>query len=233
MNHKCNLGEVVVTGDGSWTMAHAEHGETYHSSHGAMAEAMELYIGASGIKTRFASSAEVTSVLDVGLGLGYNALATIESWCDAPAPGPLNILSLEINPELVQALKSGTGAWQGNWTPKRLELARALGGDPIQHPSGRATCHWQLVVGDALVADLVGAFHYVWQDPFSPTKNPTMWSSAWFSRVRSIAAPGCMLLTYSVARTVRDALAESGWQVDRIPTGTGRKRHWLRAIHTI
>lgn len=233
MDDKHKLGKIVVTGDGSWTLAHAEHGETYHSSHGAMAEAVELYVGASDIKTRFLASATATSVLDVGLGLGYNALATIEAWLAAPAPGPLRIVSLEINADLVQALTAGAGPWQGNWSSERLNLARALGQNPIAHPSGGVDCTWDVVIGDALMANLTGYFNYVWQDPFSPTQNPSMWSRAWFQRVRSLAAPGCLLLTYSVARTVRDALIEAEWKVDRIPTGTGRKRHWLRAINTI
>lgn len=231
MNHKDKLGELVVTGDGSWTLAHSEHGETYHSSHGAMAEAMDLYIGASGIKERFFDSNTTTSVLDVGLGLGYNALATIAAWYAASAPGPLNILSLEINSDLVDALLSGTGVWQGNWPADRLAWVRGLNQAPIPHPSGSAVCTWQLQIGDALAVKLTRQFHYVWQDPFSPAKNPRMWSSEWFTNVRTSAAPNCRLLTYSVARAVRDALTTAGWQVDRIPTGTGRKRHWLRAVN--
>jgi tRNA U34 5-methylaminomethyl-2-thiouridine-forming methyltransferase MnmC len=233
MDHTCNLGEVVVTGDGTWTLAHAAHGETYHSSHGALAEATGLYVGASGIAARFAAPGAATRVLDVGLGLGYNALATLEAWLAAPAPGPLTIVSLEIDAALAQALGSGTGAWQGNWPPARLALARALGREPLAHPSGAVHGRWELELGDALEAPLPGAFDFVWQDPFSPTKNPTMWSAAWFRRVRAAAAPGCVLVTYSVARAVREALAEAGWQVDKIPTGTGRKRHWLRALNTI
>lgn len=223
---------VVVTGDGSWTLTHAEHGETYHSSHGALAEALELYIGASGISERFERH-KATQVLDVGLGLGYNAIATLETWLAATEPGPLRILSLEIDPALVDALRSGRGAWQGNWPESRLALARALGGAPIKHPHGQSVCNWELLLGDASTMSLTGAFNYVWQDPFSPQKNPSMWSKAWFSQVKAAAAPGCQLLTYSVARAVREALSESGWLVEKIPTGTGRKRHWLRAANTI
>lgn len=234
MSEKQNSsGRVVVTGDGSWTLTHAEHGETYHSSHGALAEAKELYIGASGITQRFAESDKPIQVLDVGLGLGYNAIATIEAWLAAPQPGALKILSLEIDPVLVDALRSGSGAWQGNWSELRLNLSRSLGGTPITHPQAQSLCTWDVLLGDARSMSLSGAFNYVWQDPFSPQKNPTMWSSAWFSQVKYAAAPDCQLLTYSVARSVRDALSEAGWVVEKIPTGTGRKRHWLRAVNTI
>jgi hypothetical protein len=160
-------------------------------------------------------------------------VATLAAGVPAPAPAPLTIVSLEIDAALALALRSGTGAWQGNWPPSRLALARALGREPIAHPSGAAFCRWDLELGDALAADLPGAFDFVWQDPFSPRKNPTMWSAEWFRRVRAAAAPGCVVVTYSVARAVREALAEAGWQVAKIPTGTGRKRHWLRALNTI
>jgi tRNA 5-methylaminomethyl-2-thiouridine biosynthesis bifunctional protein len=91
-------------------------------------------------------------------------------------------------------------------------------------------------IGDALSLRTLGpgrdefaGFDFVWQDPFSPQKNPTMWSAEWFARVREVSATGCTLMTYSVARAVRDALAASGWSVAKIPTSIRMKRHWLRA----
>src|SRR4051812_41230934 len=98
-----SLGALLTTDDGSLSLLHPDHGEAYHSRLGATAEARLLYIESSGILGAFAAS-RPTRVLDVGLGLGYNARETLQAWADAPAAGELFIQSLEINPALVAAL---------------------------------------------------------------------------------------------------------------------------------
>jgi tRNA U34 5-methylaminomethyl-2-thiouridine-forming methyltransferase MnmC len=235
-----DLGQVVTTEDGSLSLRHPEHGECYHSDAGAAAEALSLYLLGSGIADRFATGVAATAVLDVGLGLGYNALATLHAWMTAAQPGDLTLLSLEINPQLVAALASGQAPWQANWDERALQCVRALHEEPggaawrgvIAHPSG-ASAHWVIRIGDAETVELADSgarpFDYVWQDPFSPDKNPALWTSAWFAKVRAVAGERCVLMTYSVARRVRDALSASGWLPERIPTPLGRKRHWLMA----
>lgn len=241
MDHK-----VVPTADGSLTLAHAEHGETYHSHAGAASEARDLYVVASGIEGRWADRRTPVTVLDVGLGLGYNAVATIASWQLADDPPDLTVQSLEIDAALVAALASGTAPWQANWPDRELMIACSLQrrhpeqregslqfATTLHHPRAGAVCDWTVTIGDASTAPLPepppGGWQFVWQDPFSPEKNPPMWTPTWFAKVRAAAAPGCTLMTYSVARAVRDALTEAGWAVEKIPTTLKVKKHWLRA----
>lgn len=220
---------VVTTEDGSLSVRHADHGEAFHSLTGARGEAEELYIRASGILAWFDRGA-ATSVLDVGLGLGYNALATLTAWRAARAPGDLHLTSLEIDAALVAALQSGKAPWQANWSPEWIALASAA--SPITHPTHTARAYWTIQTGDALHTTIIGApFDFVWQDPFSPQKNPTMWGAEWFRIAASAAAPDATLMTYSVARSVRNALTESGWIPQKIPATTRCKRHWLTARH--
>jgi tRNA U34 5-methylaminomethyl-2-thiouridine-forming methyltransferase MnmC len=229
------LGTLVETQDGSFTLSHPEHGETYHSAVGARAEARRLYIEASGILERFAADGPAVRVLDVGLGLAYNAVTTIAAWRAAPAPPDLALVSLENVAPLAEALASGAAAWTKNWETDDILLGRCLRktttgyAATVHHPTGRAVCDWTVAIGDARATPLDGRFAFIWQDPFSPAKNPDMWDAAWFARLAAHAAPGAVLMSYSVARAVRDALAQAGFAVERIPTGTGIKRHWLRA----
>ncbi len=227
-----HLGTVLATDDGSLSLLHPDHGEAYHSRLGATAEARLLYVEASGILEAFAAGRDVR-VLDVGLGLAYNAVQTIAAWAAAPAPGRLGIQSLEVNSALVDALATGEAPWQANWTPAQKSWCRALAADraaTIAHPLRPDTvCRWRIALGDAAVANLEGPFDFVWQDPFSPEKNPAMWSPAWFAAVRAAAAPQAVLMTYSVARAGRDALAASGWTAARFPAAPGHKKQWLRA----
>lgn len=231
---------VVATDDGSFTLAHFGHGECYHSRAGALAEANALYLQASGICDIWKSpQATSVSVLDVGLGLGYNAVLTLEAWLQAATPGNLNLVSLEVDADLVRTFASGEAPWQVTWPQVHRSLARTLLKDgtsrwaaKVVHPSRSAEATWQVSVGDATQGtwtESAPAFGFIWQDPFSPEKNPTLWDQAWFSLLRAHSTPQSLLMTYSVARQVRDALSAAGWRWEKIPATLSAKRHWLKA----
>jgi tRNA U34 5-methylaminomethyl-2-thiouridine-forming methyltransferase MnmC len=249
------FGTPVPTQDGSLTMRHPEHGECYHSTQGARFEAERLYIDASGFRDALATGVDLV-VFDIGLGLGYNALATIRAWQRELSPGMLGLESFEVVPALVQALASGEAPWQTGWHEPELDAFKALTQvaphtwqATIAHPTAPVTCQWRVHVGDAKSvlsampssagapvmpssAGASGIFRqatFIWQDPFSPAKNPTMWDAEWFAALRQLAAPDAQLVTYSVARAVRDALTAGGWQWEKIKAATELKKHWLRA----
>lgn len=231
------FGELVATADGSLTIRHPLHLETYHSTAGAETEARELYINSSGILNCFAAG-NPTQVLDVGLGLSYNAMATIDAWLDAESSGALVLTSLESCPGLVEALRAGQAGWTGDWSVRRMDVVAALlNADQghyfteIIHPVSGAVCRWTILIGDArnTLANIAAQYQFIWQDPFSPEKNPEMWSENWFTSLRSVCASDAVLMSYSVARSVRDALTAAGWQVERFKTPLIQKRNWLRA----
>ncbi len=231
---------LIMTDDGSFTMRQMEHGEEFHSRMGAMTEARELYIKKSGFGDRVRDG-EAMTVLDVGLGLGYNAVLTIASWLKAEASGPLSLVSLEIDSALVKELCGGVAPWMVGWDPDLCQIASKLapisGAEPerfqarIVHSNGQV-CEWKVYVGDATTMDLSpiadGGFNFVWQDAFSPKKNPPMWTENWFRNIRRSCTNDCTLVTYSVARQVRDALAAAGFEANKI-AALGTKKHWLMA----
>lgn len=235
--------KVIRTADGSLTLEHPIVGECFHSQEGALLEARELYIVASGYQEALENISEM-SVLDVGLGLGYNAFSTISAWKASSGPR-LHLYSLEIDEELVGQLITGKAPWQENWSSDWIEWSQKLSGaaayragdgtysyltTQILHPMSRQACDWTVIIGDARsLAKLPVDFNFIWQDAFSPEKNPEMWSEKWFTIVAKFCSPGAVLMSYSVARSTRDALAASGFFVSKISTPT-RKRHWLKAI---
>ncbi len=178
-------------------------------------------------------------MLDVGLGLAYNAIHTLRAWHEGGAKGPLEIVSLEIDADLVAALASGVAPWQANWDVAALGWSTALRRAPAQadgtmrwHAEGAAFA-WTVVVADAsTLAALPAAarpFDFVWQDAFSPQKSPSLWTEGWFAKVRAVCAPGATLMTYSVARPVREALAAARFEPVKIAAAPGHKRQWLKA----
>lgn len=236
-----SFGEVVATADGSLTVKHADADECYHSTTGALFEAETLYIHHSGLRSalRLEEDSSLIHVLDVGMGLAYNALSTIKAWQEAPNPPALSLVSLEVNAALVEAIAAATAPWQRGWSQEWLEWGSALVQvSPFEwhatlfHPMTKSKCSWRVLIGDGAALDLqeqdVGPFHFIWQDPFSPARNPVLWTAAWFTKLKTVAAPTTLLMTYSVARIVRDNLAAAGWQPERFNTGL-QKRQWLRA----
>ena len=229
----------METGDGSLTMFHEGFDEEFHSRSGALTEARELYINRSGFSEKGLVGSPI-EILDVGLGLGYNALMSIEAWLAKDSPGDLSIISLEVDESLVLGLASGDADWMKDWNSSWREWGKSLKKvaegrykADLAHPSG-ASGTFVVLVGNALMVhwenEVKKGLSYVWQDAFSPGKNPELWSSHWFKRVAEARAEGgCVLMTYSVARIVRDALAEAGFQVARIPA-VGAKRNWLKGV---
>jgi tRNA U34 5-methylaminomethyl-2-thiouridine-forming methyltransferase MnmC len=238
--------DTIQTSDGSLTKVHP-NGEAYHSFSGALKEAQDLYVLKSGFKDFLSTASSAVQVLDMGLGLGYNALTTIEAWARAEAKCDLHVYSLEQDDALVQELISGKASWQDNWKPewtswcnhlKKHSDANILSAT-IVHPQLTNNCYWHVYVAD-VTAESVAAldttnsvrYDFVWHDPFSPSKNPGLWTKEWFSKVKAVSQPDAVLMTYSVAGATRSSLQEAGWQLEVIPTTTA-KRNWLKATaHT-
>jgi tRNA U34 5-methylaminomethyl-2-thiouridine-forming methyltransferase MnmC len=233
-----------ITDDGSYTLMHPQFKETFHSHSGARLESQLLYINGSGLDKYMSAESchEAIRILDVGLGLGYNALTTISQWQNTEAPPSLNMLSLEIELELIELLTTSQGPWMINWDQNWKAISQGLQRTApfswslsLPHHSGAGTLTWKIVNQDAsqltadqIITHLGGAFDYCWQDPFSPSNNPVMWDEQWFSTLLQAGTAKAQLMSYSVARSVKQSLSNGGWQFEIIE-GSGRKRHWLRA----
>ncbi len=235
---------LVTTADGSLTLRHPLYDEEFHAREGARFETEQLYIQGSGFFDRVndAGVEADCAVLDIGLGLGYNALMTIETWWRSPGRGNLSVHSLEISPELVTLLGQIDCVWKEGWSEDWRQWSASL--VPISadrwkmeanHPASGQRLLWTVAVGDATAMELgTDRFDFIWQDAFSPRKNPELWTSAWFARLKSASRPKARLLTYSVARLVKDHLVEAGWSYEKFKAPGGNKKEWLRArLNTI
>jgi tRNA U34 5-methylaminomethyl-2-thiouridine-forming methyltransferase MnmC len=88
---------------------------------------------------------------------------------------------------------------------------------------------WRLVVGE-LPGTLAGegAADVVFWDPYSPGRNPELWSVAAFTAVRRLCRVGTTLHTYSGATATRAALLLAGFAVGVGEATGGRARGDLR-----
>jgi tRNA U34 5-methylaminomethyl-2-thiouridine-forming methyltransferase MnmC len=236
-NYMTNFGELIQTEDGSWTIRHKDHGQNFHSTEGARFEAHQLYVVASGFGSEIERK-DYVCVLDVGMGLGYNACATIAAWLESSGRANIDIFSLEHDLGLIEAVASGNAPWFKGWSEDWLigpnSLEAVTDGNycaQLTHPKTGRCLNWKILSGDGCltVSKLQNnSINFIWQDPFTPELNPSMWSRQWFSKVLEKSDKDAVLMTYSVARIVKDALTQGGWGVQKIST-PGRKRNWLAA----
>ncbi len=228
--------DQVLTDDGSFTIRHPVYDEEFHSKSGARRETLELYMKASGYAVGLQNSQKSFCILDLGLGLGYNALMTLEFWMQGPGLADLHMLSLEHTEALLEALTDPDTAWKEGWSnawklwsQELVKVTPSRWSAELIHPLTQKRFHWTASVGDAVDADFNGfTFDFIWQDAFSSKKNPELWTPEWFAKIAAASGDQVCLVTYSVARLVRDNLEASGWQQERIEAG-GTKKQWLRA----
>jgi chorismate dehydratase len=69
----------------------------------------------------------------------------------------------------------------------------------------------------------------IYQDPFSPKKNPELWTTDWFEKLKKLSRPGTVLCTYSASSAVRKALGAAGWTVQSF-AGFARKKQSTKAF---
>ena len=87
----------------------------------------------------------------------------------------------------------------------------------------------RVIVGDAriTVPRWDGSADAWFLDGFAPAQNPELWEPSLLQSVAEHTNPAGTLATYTAAGTVRRALADAGFAVERC-AGFGRKRHITR-----
>ena len=182
----------TTTKDSSVTLYNEQYEEHYHSVSGAVEEAVKKFVEPCRIKKGM-------KVLDICFGLGYNSAAAIDA-----SDGDLEIVALEkeipveieeLNPKLnnYHIIKE---------TVKSKDLCYNKGNFKLK-----------IIIGDATqtIKTIKEKFDAVFLDPFSPKKNPELWTEEFFSEIKKRMKKDAILATYSCARIVRDNLKKAGF----------------------
>ncbi len=222
--------EIVITADGSRMLVRGDLDEGYHSHRGAVAEARHVFLGASGAAERAAAGVE-TSIVEVGLGSGLNALLTTEAF--AAAGTPLHYMGLETAPvaaHYLDALAYNAVAAHGDTVTQWLRCF-ATGGTTAGVCSNSALPGIRLT---ALCTDALGwspdaPVDIVYLDAFSPASAPNLWTETAVAHWCSWLRPGGVLVTYCAQGAFRRHLRGLGMRVDRLPGPPGGKREMTRA----
>ena len=205
--------------------------DRYHSEGGGLAQAREVFLGGCGLPAAWADQPQ-WRILETGFGLGLNFLVTWAAWrADPQRPRLLHFVSIEAwpasaddllrslptNPELQPLATQLHAQWWG-LTP---------GFHRLVFENGQVVL--TLCVGDAqaMLREMAFEADSVYLDGFSPQRNPDIWSLHTLKAVARHCRRGTRVATWTIARAVRDGLAQCGFAVQKTP-GVPPKRDNLQ-----
>jgi len=199
--------EWVQSCDGSYTAYSSEYDEHYHSTKdGALNESLKKHI-----QPAFALDCKKDHLrlIDICFGLGFNTLLSLY-YRDTYYPDTtLEIYSPELDGDLVASLVDFP-------YPDIFEPYRNIITD-IATLGGYEDERTQITVDimDARIAmrELEGEWDVCYQDAFSPSVNPSLWTREYFADIARLMGEDGIVTTYSTALATRLALYENGFNV--------------------
>lgn len=212
--------EIIETEDGSRTIYLPELDETYHSIHGAINEALHVFIN-NGIALL---GKKTISVFEVGFGTGLNAYLTAK-YCQEHSKEVFytSVEKYPLKQEIINQLNENKIFDSALFSKiHELEWER----------SKQITSYFSLL---KMETDLIKSplcldeqFDIVFFDAFAPSKQPEIWTEEVFAKVYKILKTEGVLVTYSAAGVVKRALRSVGFEVKR-KKGPAGKHHMLIA----
>ena len=216
--------QPVVTGDGSHTLYHPVLKEHYHSLEGSLQESEHIYIGL-GLLPKLEAPGEggELKVFEMGFGTGLNALLT---WRSADRlKRAVAYTGIEAYP--VGAEQAGLLNYGNLMQAEAPELLHRSGWGCRESFSPYFS--FKKVNGFLQEYSDEEQYDVVYFDAFSPGSQPELWTPEIFGKLGEMMSEGAYLVTYSSKGSVRRALAEAGFAVEKHP-GPGRKREVIRAV---
>lgn len=208
---------TIITQDGSHSFYLPSIDESYHSDRGAIQESSHIFI-----KEGFAQMSMATvRILEVGFGTGLNALLTL---LESEKSGKRVIYTaLEKYPLSQTKLNRLNYVTLLGLTDKKTIF------DKIHFATWekkeQIDTHFELLKceTDFTRSPLQGEFDLVYFDAFSPQKQPEMWTEEMFEKIYQHTALGGRFVTYSVKGTVKRALKNVGFVVEKRPGPPGKR----------
>lgn len=214
--------KIVQLRNGAFSVHSTDHGETMHPGLGPAAEAQELYVRQLRLIERQMEMKDEFVVWDVGLGAAANASTVLRAGdC---LHNRLRLISFEhtLEPLQLALQSSATLGYLAGYEPV---VNRLIQDNAVNFANGSQKVSWTLHVGDfpAFIRTQEAAGlpkpHAILFDPWSPAKNPAMWTAPLFADLFRLLDPTrpCAMPTYSRSTMLRVALLLAGFFV-----GSGR-----------
>lgn len=218
---------LIVTKDGSHSVAVPEWKASYHSLYGAVNESLHVFIE-SGLKHWFnqQTAASRCVIFEMGFGTGLNALLTVIEAKNLQC----NVLyetveAFPLEDAITQQLNYCEALAQASWQPVFESLHSGEWNKTQQLTDLFSFKKIHAALADYTPTEPINIIFY---DAFAPAAQPELWTREVFELMLSILAPDGILVTYCSKGDVRRALLAAGFIVEKIPGPPG-KREMIRA----
>lgn len=195
----------VPTEDGSQTLFFNDYNEACHNLSGASSETIYNFIEGCEINQR---TKDDITILEVGFGTGLGFLETLKH-----SQKKFHFISLELHEDILLLAK------------ERYPELKELKKKDNHYELKTDKFHLEILLGNAreTVKTISTKIDAIYQDAFSPKRNPELWTTQWFSDLKNISQSDCILSTYSSSVSIRKALIEAGWVLEN-RKGFGNKK---------
>lgn len=213
--------EIKITEDGSHTIYIPELNEHYHSTHGAIQEAIHVYISAG---LNFSEKNPIR-ILEIGFGTGLNAYLTlVEAENNKRSIVYHSLERYPVDEEHLTVLNYPEQIDFGN-----KELFRKLH-QVDWNKTSEISANFELkkINGDLKTIDFKDKYDLIYFDAFAPDIQPDLWTEEIFKKLYGCTNSNAILVTYCSKGIVKRALRASGFEIKRL-AGPPGKHHILRA----
>ena len=219
--------QIVTLSNGTHSVRSLENGETMHPGLGPAAEAEAIYVTQLRLVERLRESKDEFVLWDVGLGAAANALTVLRATREVNSTVRFVSFDNTLEPlRFAWAQREALGFFNGF----EAAVESLLADGETDFMNGRQRVRWELRVGDfpAMLKDPQAHSwpkpHAILFDPWSPAKNPAMWTAPLFADLFKLLDPlrSCALPTYSRSTMLRVSLLLAGFWVGA-GRATGRK----------
>ncbi|HZJ37086.1 MAG TPA: tRNA (5-methylaminomethyl-2-thiouridine)(34)-methyltransferase MnmD [Gillisia sp.] len=218
--------KIIITDDGSTTIHLPEWDEQYHSKFGALQEARHVFIQMGLFKLLEREGLSEISILEIGFGTGLNALVT---WQGANKKKVLieytGVEAYPVSSEEVEHL---------NFAKMLEEPVAASVFEKMHKTEWETPQHvsefFNLTKQQKYFQEIndVNKYDLIYFDAFGAGIQPDLWTEEIFEKMYKATRNNGILVTYAAKGSVRRAMLQVGFKVERLPGPPG-KREMLRA----
>lgn len=215
--------EFKITSDGSHTLYVPHLDETYHSKHGAIQEALHVFIDAG---LNHYKKSEL-NILEIGFGTGLNTFLTL---LEAEKKGiKINYTGIEAFPLGKEIIKRLNYTSELNLSEKAIELFNKLHKTEWE---GEYEITPSFILNKIQIEldkfNTEKKFDVIYFDAFGPRVQPEMWTKQILKNMYNCLSEKGVLVTYCAKGSVKRTLKEVGFELEALPGPLG-KREMTRA----
>jgi tRNA U34 5-methylaminomethyl-2-thiouridine-forming methyltransferase MnmC len=222
MNFVLMIKEIVLTADGSHTIAIPQMNVSYHSKYGAIQESIHVFIEAG---LRYLTNQSV-NLFEMGLGTGLNAFLTaIEA---EKTQRKIYYTAVELFPLSKEEAKSLNYAEQLQHGELFQKIQECKWSEDVTISEFFTLRKENISLLKYPMPCKAEAFNLIYYDAFAPSAQPELWTKQIFEKLFTMLAENGVLVTYCSKGDVKRALMVAGFKATKLPGPKG-KREMLRA----